>query len=223
MSHFWKFWLWSAETWAALTAVGTILLAVFAYTAWRTSRKSLSAAVDDAKEARELAIASMDAQRRSEEVSAMAHYMQALTDLSEIHSRSPASYHVPAGGDNYMVTMRTDLGFPSYVGDLCRRVEVSGALWRINHPEIDGALSEFAAFEFAFTESVKIWAKRRNEDGLGDDLHELNFLFGKILASNVRDWQSLPTHRSNIEKLLPSQRSYFEDEIKTLTGETMRQ
>lgn len=217
----WKFWLWNTDTWTAITAVGTVLLALFALTAWLTSKESLKIANREAGEAKKLAVESLDAQARSEQIAAMSAYVRALFELGEIHKRSPAKYHVPTGGDNYIVSMSTDIGYASYVSDLCRNVELTGALWRIHHPEIDDALSEFAAYEYSVIESVRIWVKHRNGE-FSDDLHELNFLYSKILASNARDWQAMPKQRSHIESLLRPQRHYLEQEVEEISGHRLK-
>lgn len=195
---------WSAP----ITAAFTVVLGVFAIAAWRTSSKSLRQAVTDSTQSDTRSVEALDAQRhatdlqrRAIEIEALSRYIFALSALARIQQSSPPAYMTPSTGNTY-VDWNTDRGYPSYVNDLCRDVEVAGLMWRIHHDDIEPLDSEFFRAEQILLEAQDWWRDGKYGEHDRDSQFELNSKFADKIAFAARRWQAHPSRRKSTIALI---------------------
>lgn len=103
------------------TAVGTFLLAFFAWKAWKSAQETLKG------------------QQSAIELSALGDYVKALNTMQRLSKGTPAEYMPPPHSRNTPATefaLRRG-AYNRYIESLCNDVEIAGHMWRIHHDELD--------------------------------------------------------------------------------------
>lgn len=127
LTSYWALWA------SAFTALGTFLLAAFAYAAWVSAKATLKG------------------QQRAVELSALNDYVKVLSALQQLTFVAPDTVAKPRRMLE-RILFRRDIGpgsFLDHVSSLCSELESAGLMWRQHHRELFSATNPFEASEFS--------------------------------------------------------------------------
>jgi len=188
LTAYWVLWATTA------TAVGTFLLAYFAFKAWGSAKETL------------------EGQEKAMVFSALAEYVRSLNALARLSHSAPASY-LPAPDDVLKDSARYVVGYRNYVNELCHEVEVAGAMWRIHHREQDSYHSILFLAEKALLEAQR----RRISGNEGDDdeddsRYDSNSRFADDMVFWVKHYQTRETDRKSLLIYIKKKTEKFSDD-----------
>lgn len=173
------------------TALGTFLLAFFAWKAWRA------------------ALGTINAQANSDQISALAEYVKALNSLSRV---SPFSYpNLPL--DQYVLRDRLDAihSYKARLLELSQQVESTATIWRAHHKTVGGEMAAFAEAEHFLIESIEWWRGDTDCPQVTvKEQHGLWAAFAKDLGQLATHWQVNEQERSkNANRVASTLERYF--------------
>lgn len=178
------------EITAAWTTSGaTILLALFAFLAWRASANSLKSMQNQERDSKRAAQAQVDDQNWGRQVEALAKYSSALRQLHDfaaavVRLQLPVSQEVAAKDRSRAET-------------IWREVEDTGLIWRMHHKNDEGIYGLFC-----YMESLG-WQFRFALKGKGDWDQTRRTIFS--LLEIIRDWQEDPAEGlDHLKLVMPS-------------------
>ncbi|MFL4475549.1 hypothetical protein ACIPVK_16250 [Paeniglutamicibacter sp. MACA_103] len=170
------------------TASVTALLALFAYRAWDTSKKTLGAMQKQAR-------ADLGERQESREISALADYLLAMSEVGVLKSRIPdGAPRASFFDDPERQRLEAEIAYADHVAqEVTGPIERNGMIWRLHHHRNELALERI------------LWA----EIDLVDALSQLHFLKGfrraqaihhcrnfvEEFATVLRDWQMNTSNR----------------------------
>lgn len=187
----------------AATALGTFLLAGFAFVAWRTAGKTLSVMEEQAQESDARMRESLDQQRRSLEVAALAEYLRCLNELANVQENAPgaiaSSTSVSRGADLAGAAARSQANYREYVDGLCRAVERSGMAWRMHHHHHPHtSLFYNAEWTLVLAQDRQLEQRRRGYfDERRSSMNEVS-VFAHELMRLFQDWQLKEDRRNEV-------------------------
>lgn len=168
-----------------VTAAATLLLAYFAWKAWRA------------------ALSTMEAQSNSDQISALAEYVKAFNSLSRV---SPFSY--PRYSQNQYVLRDHLEAIDSYNArllELTQQVESAATIWRAHHKTVGGEMAAFAEAESFLIESMDWWRGAGEDcpDFIKNEQHQLWTQFAKDLSRLATHWQvNEPERQKNADTVM---------------------
>ncbi|MGP9782560.1 hypothetical protein ACT3UQ_08880 [Glutamicibacter sp. AOP12-B1-11] len=158
--------------WASIaTAIGTFLLAWFAWLAWTSAK------------------ATLHGQQNAVEMAALGEYVRALNTMQHLSQSVPAAFLPPPHAQNTPATENAFRvgAYRTYVNSLCNDVEITGLMWRIHHSDLNTLVSEFEISEASLREAQN---KRLGlEKSLANRQERLNAKFGGQLKQCALWWQ----------------------------------
>ncbi|GAA1866179.1 hypothetical protein GCM10009715_11740 [Paeniglutamicibacter psychrophenolicus] len=179
-------------TWA--TAIGTFLLAYFAYHAWTTSRTTLEAMEGQAE-------GDLAARQKELEISALADYLRALgaaARVSEFYpgydGEDPSALLKPKDAEKVKQDdlAREDI-YVNGIDNMCKAIELSGAIWRMHHHERELEMNPFLIGEIDLIRALE----RQHITGFARwNLRQHCATFASGYMQLLRDWQMKPKERS---------------------------
>lgn len=179
--------------WASVaTALGTFLLAFYAWKAWQSAKQTLKG------------------QQNSEQIAAVSKHVTALYALAEVGRAAPANYLPPATGLLQLDLAQRNAAYPLYVKQLKSEVEISGGLWRAYHSGSSGNLRPLVEGQDILLEAQD-WRMNPPEGlaSLRDDQFALNATFGRHLAQLIFEWQVREADRSSLSALIDHEVAKF--------------
>ena len=172
--------------WASVaTAIGTGLLAWFAYLAWNSAKETLKG------------------QQKSEQLAAVSRYVNALYALARVSKSTPPKFMPPSTGNIHVDFALREGQYGSYVDHLVDEVEINGGFWRAYHSGSSTSLSPIRDGESVLIEAQNWW-KNPNEElqNHRDEQFKLNATFGRELARLTSDWQVREHERKALGELI---------------------
>lgn len=188
--------------WASVaTAVGTGLLAWFAWLAWQSAKETLKG------------------QQNAIELEALGAYVQALSKIENVLQSAPASFIPPPGPYDNMSTAfawRAN-GYRAYVVSLCAEVKSAGAMWRFHHPDLQSLRNEFVDSETSLCDA-EISRLDYNDSDAAKKQFDLNEAFARELSQCAMWWQNPSGDRADTENHLSSVHAKFIRDTSTLVN-----
>ncbi|KUM29348.1 hypothetical protein AQ436_06560 [Arthrobacter sp. EpRS66] len=181
---------WSMAATVA-TAVGTFLLAFFAWKAWKSAKETLKG------------------QQSAIELSALGDYVKALNTMQRLSKSTPAEYMPPPHPQNTAATefaLRRG-AYSRYIESLCNDVEIAGHMWRIHHGELDPFGNLFQKAEQVLREAQ---ARRLMLDENEASVQfRLNASFSYAIELSAMLWQESEASRKSVLMALDNQIGTF--------------
>lgn len=185
-----------ATDWAVVsglaTAVGTFVLAYFAWKAWTA------------------ALATVQGQKTSEELAAMSAYMRSLKGLAHVQKGTPAEFAPPIVGERFTDLMRLNAAHETYVRSLCDEADSAGSIWRAHHRTSEELGVVFRDSEQLLIESLEWWSQgEKVSDPDRNRQYERSSDFAKELSLLVLHWQTDLDARSDIRAICEAECAKF--------------
>lgn len=174
----------------AATAVGTILLAVFALYAWRTSRDALNAAEKHSK-------ADLAQRQTARELDALADY---LRDLNIVSTMPHVLTTRETNSDTAEESFESDQIYRDFVqGSIIAPIHRSGAIWRLQHYSSEEQLKELLFAEERLVSALwKLLAL--NNVPRWKAINQVMHWFVNTLSSILSSWQMDAERRSEMSE-----------------------
>ncbi|PCC29747.1 hypothetical protein CIK76_04970 [Glutamicibacter sp. BW80] len=186
LTDFWVLWA------TVFTAIGTVVLAVFAVFAWKSAKETLRS------------------QQVSEQLSAASRYVAALYALARVSGSTPAQFTPPSTGNIHVDFALRDGQYSSYVDHLVDDVEVNGGLWRAYHSESAAILAPLIHGEAMLIEAQSWWKNPEEKlSNYRNDQFQLNAKYGRDFARLIFDWQVREDERKSLSALVEQEVASF--------------
>lgn len=201
------------ELFASWTTAGaTILLAVFAFLAWRASAASLESMQNQERDSNLAVQTQIDDQNWGRQVESLANYTSALVDLLAIpgvmtRNGSPVP-KIDSRFVEYVSARGTD-----EIGNILARIQSTGLIWRMHHArqteliwQLEGLDDEVRYLGAAAIRGDVEWQNLREATG--------------ILLNLTESWQEAPEKRETTAKHAESSRIVLSDARAERTEES---
>lgn len=178
--------------WASVaTAIGTFLLAYFAWKAWQSAKQTL------------------EGQQSAIELAALGQYVRALNTMQRLSPSTPVSFMPPPHPQNTPATefaLRQG-AYGSYIDSLCNDVEIAGSMWRIHHADLDIFGNIFEKAEATLREAQD--CRLSLDEPEASIQRRLNQNFAYAIKLSALLWQQSEKSRSAVAMALENQHGTF--------------
>lgn len=181
----------AGDLFTAVTALATVLLALFAFKAWTTSQETLAAMKKQADDADKRIIESQDQQRRAIEIEALAPYLRILHDLANVGGEAPTARFIARPGESVdNLLFQNYMDYSKHIKELTNEMKQCGTLWRMHHGARRTDMVLFARAENLLARGQQ-WQRTTSEDSVGTKNIQMamNKDFAEVLIGASRDWQ----------------------------------
>lgn len=203
--------------WASIaTAIGTFLLAAFAFAAWKVARKSLSAMEKQTLKTDVRMRENRDDSRRSLEINASANYLGSIAAVNTMELRYETERIAETQPNPNTKEGMKRKSYMAYVLRYLNEMEASGAIWRMYNHRFQDHMIIFERVERALrlahgwqVREFSVDEKKRQAQVTA------NTLLALALASNVRSWQAgqVIDRNASIESLKSSYRKFWDASV----------